>query len=720
MTEVATSNGRGASPRSAKRRVGLLGTGYIAEWHAKALATVPGVELVAVCDKVVSRAQSFAEKFRVPAAHGSLSEMLERGGLDAVHVLVPPDLHFESAQAILRAGVHALLEKPMSPRAEDCDALVRLAGEKKLSLGIGHNFLFSDCYERLREDVRSGLLGPLDHVTITWHRELPQLTFGPFDIWMLRDPGNIALEIGSHGVAQVLDLVGEPDDIQVKATNPIALETGRTFYRRWQIDAAKGATAVELRLSFVPGFSEYSVHVRGVLGSAFVDFDRNTYSLRRHHACGDDFDRHAMVADEARGLRRQARRTLLDYVGSKAHLCKRGNPFGASIAKVMDAFYGSLGRDLDERIRGEAGRNVIRVCERIARSVPRPAVSEPRAESAPTSEPAARILVLGATGFIGRELVRQLADAGHSVRVLVRSPGKLPNDLKIPRVERVAGDLDDADAVRKALSGIECVYHLARANVKTWPDYQRYEIDATRNLAELALAAGVKRFIYTGTIDSYYAGAHAGRITEDTPLDPAIRRRNLYARAKAASEEILLEMRRTRGLPLVVFRPGIVIGRAGSPFHWGVGMWWHGSYCLVWGDGQNKLPLVLVDDVARALVAGLDAPSIEGESFNLVGDPCLTAWEYLDELDRCAGMRIQRRATPIWSFYLKDMLKWFAKVAVRHPERRLPSYRDWESRTQRAVFDCSRAKARLSWKPESDRRELVRRGIEEPVRAFLR
>ena len=77
-------------------------------------------------------------------------------------------------------------------------------------------------------------------------------------------------------------------------------------------------------------------------------------------------------------------------------------------------------------------------------------------------------------------------------------------------------------------------------------------------------------------------------------------------------------MHRERGLPLVIVRPGIVIGRGGSPFHWGVGMWWHDAVCQIWGQGNNKLPLVLVEDVARGLIAAMDTPGIEGRDFNLV------------------------------------------------------------------------------------------------------
>ena len=300
------------------------------------------------------------------------------------------------------------------------------------------------------------------------------------------------------------------------------------------------------------------------------------------------------------------------------------------------------------------------------------------------------------------------------------APGAgLPEALRA-QVDCEIGDLLNREALRGAMAGMDCVVHLARANVKTWVDYRRLEIEATRQVAECALEAGVKRFIYAGTIDSYYAGRHAGTITEATPLDPRIARRNLYARAKAASEAVLAEMHRERGLPLIIVRPGIVIGRGGSPFHWGVGMWWHDAVCRMWGDGRNKLPLVLVEDVARGLIAAMEKPGIEGRSFNLVADPCLSAEEYLDALDCAGGMRVERYATPIWRFYLQDMMKWVVKAAVRHPERRLPSYRDWESRTQHARFDCAAARTALGWDPVSQRGELIRRGIEEALEEFLR
>ena len=129
---------------------------------------------------------------------------------------------------------------------------------------------------------------------------------------------------------------------------------------------------------------------------------------------------------------------------------------------------------------------------------------------------------------------------------------------------------------------------------------------------------------------------------------------------------------------------------------------------------------MLVEDVAKALIAAIDRPGIEGRAFNLVADPCLSAQEYLDELDRAGQMRVRRYATPIWRFYLLDMVKWIVKVAVRHPERRRPSYSDWESRTAQAHFDCATTKSALGWNPVSERSEMVRKGIAEPFEEYLR
>lgn len=78
------------------------------------------------------------------------------------------------------------------------------------------------------------------------------------------------------------------------------------------------------------------------------------------------------------------------------------------------------------------------------------------------------------------------------------------------------------------------------------------------------------------------------------------------------------------------------------------------------------------------------------------------------------------RYRPIWRFYASDFFKWLVKLAVRHPDRiRVPSYHDWESRTHKAIFDCSRAREQLNWKPVSDLNRMIDEGVGGSLQAWL-
>jgi nucleoside-diphosphate-sugar epimerase len=233
-------------------------------------------------------------------------------------------------------------------------------------------------------------------------------------------------------------------------------------------------------------------------------------------------------------------------------------------------------------------------------------------------------------------------------------------------------------------------------------------------VAQACLEARVRRLIYTSTTDVYYSGRE-DVIDEVTPIDPKIHRRNLYARTKAESERELLAFHREFGLPVVVVRPAIVVGSGGNPHHWGIGLWSSPENCRLWGDGLSPVPLVLVSDVAAALARCLEVDGIEGESFNLAAEQCITPRDYVAALAETLKTSIDIRPTPPWRFFLQDVGKWFVKCLIRHPERRFPSYRDWKSRTCRAHFDCSKSKRVLGWMPMSQREVLLDVGVRRPA-----
>ncbi|WP_084462224.1 Gfo/Idh/MocA family oxidoreductase [Bradyrhizobium sp. WSM1417] len=706
-------------------RTAIVGTGYIAQFHARAIAEVADVQLVATCDANLARAETFANAWNAPHAWDSLSKMLESARVDCVHILTPPDLHYAQAKEALEAGVHVFLEKPMCTSTADAEDLVALAEKRGLYLGVSHNFLFSTAFQSLRDLVHSKELGLIDHITFNHFYELGQIRFGPFDSWMLRNPGNVILETGPHLLSAMLDLVGELKEASVIADRKVTLPNRGSIFRRWRMRATAGRTAVDININFSPGFPQRTIYVRGLFGSALLDFDADTCVVDRRTPLDVDFDRFKRSRAVAAQLRAQALAVLGRYVFGKLKLVRRGNPYQNSIQDSTAAFYAAIRhrQPLDVRIAGDTGRAVIAQCLKVieASGIDTSVAAQEftNATDRPDLAVAPTVLVLGGAGFIGKELIRQLLAAGHSVRAMVRGSALALEEFRFDRLEIVRGDVGKRADLDSALRAIEVVYHLAHAQCKTWDEYLAGDVEPTRLVGEACLTAGIKRLIYTGTIDSYYAGAKAGAITEATPLDPAIGRRNYYARAKAMAEEILTDMSRSRRLPLVILRPGIVIGRGGGPFHWGVGRFSE-NVCEVWGDGRNKLPLVLVTDVAAALVRALDAPGIDGKSYNLVDEPLLTARDYLQELQQRGDLKLTIIHQPIWKFYLSDLAKWAVKVLVKHPDRiRRPSYADWESRTQKAYFDCARTRAELGWKPASDRQRMVDDGIGVALEPWL-
>jgi nucleoside-diphosphate-sugar epimerase len=167
-------------------------------------------------------------------------------------------------------------------------------------------------------------------------------------------------------------------------------------------------------------------------------------------------------------------------------------------------------------------------------------------------------------------------------------------------------------------------------------------------------------------------------------------------------------------------RPGIVIGPGSPPAHLGVASFASETRVDYYGDGTTALPLVLVDDVADALVRALDAPGIEGQTLLLTSPPLITAREYVEAMALHMGTRIDARKRAAWLYWMADLIKELAKNAVRHPNRRWSSLHDWQCDSQSARFDARTSEQVLGWRPAADRETMVRRGIADAVTWYLR
>ena len=599
--------------------VAIVGAGYIADYHMSALRALPGVNVVAVCDLKESAAQRFATAYGIDGVYSDSSAMLASEKLDAVHVLTPPHTHVQPAITILEAGVDALLEKPLATSTEDCAKLREAQERTGRTLATSHNFLFTAGYEELANDLKSGSLGQLDQIDIVWNKELGQVKGGPFGAWMLQHPNNILFEVAPHSFAHAAHLIGDLEDISVDARDQVELPRGLRFYRRWEIRGWAGRTSVRIRFSFGEGYPEHYVKVRGSSGTGLVDFENNTYVRNAHTPYLLDIDRFANVSRAAARSLAQASATFGNVVLAKAGIAKSDGAFATSIANAVSSFYASRTSNLDGRLGLDVASTAIGMAERVAKEANLPAppgitASAPTGSSPEAAASTSDTLVIGGTGFIGRALVRKLVESGARVRVLARDPRGVPPELRREGVEMMGGDFTNPESVARAVEGMKHVYHLARGYGKTWAEYLEWDVAPTKRLAEACAEAGVERFYYASSIAIYYAGDEKQVITEETATVPDMLRANPYANSKAENEKVLREVCGKNNLPLVIFRPGIVLGSGGSPFHWGVAAWPYKSVCNLYGQGNYPLPIVLVDDVADAMTTARTLPDIDGES----------------------------------------------------------------------------------------------------------
>ena len=411
-----------------KYKVGLLGAGYILQAHAKALQEIDAVAITAVCDVSGARAQAAAASYGIPGVFTSLDMML-KAGVDAVHVLVPPQLHVDVTRQILEAGVHAFVEKPMGLDSAQCAQLVELAAQRKVKLAVNHNFLFLPGYESLRAQVKDGTIGMVDHVSLRWLYALGLIQFGPYNNWMLRAESNLLFELGPHLIAFLIDLVGPLDTLRAEASLPIDLPGGQRVFRHWSVTGRRDQTAVSLELSVAPGQADRSVRVRGHAANAHLDFDRDVYLRDEASSNSTLFDGLAAGRNGASSLREQAWANFTSQLVANFRKDPHSNPFLDSIARSVAAFYRGLPGELDSRLDGRFGVEVIRTCERIAASAGVSSVARPLPARPQLGPRAATVLVVGGTGFIGKRLVQALLAKGQRP---VRSSRPPARTLQVP------------------------------------------------------------------------------------------------------------------------------------------------------------------------------------------------------------------------------------------------------------------------------------------------
>ena len=497
-------------------RAGIVGAGYVAQFHLDVLKELPGVEAVAVCDVDRHRAEVAARRHGGARAVTDLDE-LARAGVEVAHVLAPPDLHVAITRRLLELGIGALVEKPLALSSAEARGLQDLADERGLPLGVNHNNVFHPAFARLLADARAGRIGRVEHVQATLAVPLAQLDAGQHSHWMFRAPGNVVFEQAPHPFSQVHALVGQLKRATTTILGTRELQPGQIFHDRWLIAAEAERGTAEVYLAFGPSFMRSTIQVLGSDGALEADLGHNLFAAEAKTPWLDVWN--SFLAGWRRGgaLRRGAVAGLAGYGRFTLGLGRRTDAYFVGMRESIAAFYRALAAGAPLPHDGTAAAEVLEWCEAVARAAapdaarPVAAAKRPPASAAVPARPH-EVVVLGGTGFIGRRVVTGLLDRGLPVTAVVRRTHGLPPEISAAaedgRLRLLPGSLEDREALAAAIAGAAVVVQLATGGGETWEEVDRSMIGGSVAAAEAALAVGVSRFVYVSSIAALYCGAN--------------------------------------------------------------------------------------------------------------------------------------------------------------------------------------------------------------------
>ncbi|MBX2998267.1 MAG: NAD-dependent epimerase/dehydratase family protein [Caldilineaceae bacterium] len=226
-----------------------------------------------------------------------------------------------------------------------------------------------------------------------------------------------------------------------------------------------------------------------------------------------------------------------------------------------------------------------------------------------------KVLVTGGSGFTGSHLCRRLVSEGYDVRALVRNAAQAAG-LQQQGIETVYGDLRDRESLRRAVDGVDQVYHIAalfRPENVTRQDMWAINVQGTQNLLDAAEAVGVARFVHCST-SGVHGDIEKPPATEQSPYNPG----DYYQESKVAGEQLAMRYIDEGRLPITIFRPSGIYGPGDLRFLKLIKSIKRGRFAMI-GSGEAMYHLIYIDDLIDGILLCGAKDAALGQVYLLAG-----------------------------------------------------------------------------------------------------
>jgi len=323
------------------------------------------------------------------------------------------------------------------------------------------------------------------------------------------------------------------------------------------------------------------------------------------------------------------------------------------------------------------------------------------------------VLVTGATGFIGKYVVRGLLKRGvRRIRVFVRSTSDCSELTDILRshdgnIEIVRGSLLSPDDCAAASEHVSVIYHLAASRGTKAPSEAFLNtVVTTRNLLEAVRQHGcLKRFVAVSSFAVYSnADRSQSKILDESAAveNRAHRRGDAYSFAKIKQEEIVREYGRKYSIPYVIVRPGVVYGPGNEAITGRVGLGTFGLFLHL--GGANAIPFSYVENCADAIVLAGLAQAVDGEVFNILDDDQISSRQFL----RLYKRNVRKFSSVYIPHAVSYLLCYLWEKYAQWSHDQLPGIYNravWRAYWKKADYSNAKVKTRLGWQPKISARE---------------
>ena len=247
-----------------------------------------------------------------------------------------------------------------------------------------------------------------------------------------------------------------------------------------------------------------------------------------------------------------------------------------------------------------------------------------------------RILVTGASGFIGARVIENLLTRGFRNLVCLVRPSSDLTQLEAitkcwpaARIDLIKGNLLSRSDCEAACRGVLLILHLAAGTgEKSYPNAFMNSVVTTRNLLDASIGnAHLRRFVLVSSFAVYNNRQRSRCLDESCPIEDRPALRDAYCYAKVKQEQLVAEYAKNLAIPYVVVRPGSVYGEGKSQITSRVGLGTFGFFLHL--GGSNTIPLTYVDNCAEAIVLAGIVGGVDGEAFNVVDDNLPSSRQFL-------------------------------------------------------------------------------------------